>query len=97
MKLKIIFFAAIAGLLALFLPTLFAQPFTSDIETFKQYHYPEWFRDAKFGIWSHWGPQALPRQGDWYARKMYESDTYNRQKNTPTGKPSREYLYHVEH
>ena len=48
-----------------------AQKFTSDIETFKQYKYPEWFRDAKFGIWSHWGPQAVPRQGDWYARLRY--------------------------
>jgi alpha-L-fucosidase len=77
--------------------TINAQKFTSDIETFKQYKYPEWFRDAKFGIWSHWGPQAVPRQGDWYARKMYESDIYNRKTNTPTGKPSSEYLYHVEH
>lgn len=71
--------------------------FTSDIESFRHYRYPEWFRDAKFGIWAHWGPQAVPRQGDWYARKMYESDVYNRQTNQPTGKPSREYLYHVEH
>lgn len=71
--------------------------FTSDIETFKNYRYPDWFRDAKFGIWSHWGPQAVPRQGDWYARKMYESDIYNRQTNQPTGTPSREYLYHTEH
>jgi len=36
-----------------------------------QYKYPDWFRDAKFGIWAHWGPQAVPRQGDWYARNMY--------------------------
>jgi alpha-L-fucosidase len=71
--------------------------FTSDIESFKQYRYPEWFRDAKFGIWAHWGPQAVPRQGDWYARKMYESDIINRRTNESTGKPSKEYLYHVEH
>ena len=71
--------------------------FTSDIESFRQYSYPEWFRDAKFGIWAHWGPQAVPRQGDWYARKMYESDVVNRSTNQPTGKASREYLYHVEH
>ena len=71
--------------------------FTSDIELFSQYKYPDWFRDAKFGIWSHWGPQAVPRQGDWYARKMYESDIVDRRTNKPTGKPSREYLYHVEH
>ncbi|KLE35959.1 alpha-L-fucosidase [Aurantiacibacter luteus] len=32
---------------------------------------PEWFRDAKFGIWAHWGPQCVPMAGDWYARRMY--------------------------
>ena len=32
---------------------------------------PEWFRDAKFGIWAHWGPQCAPEFGDWYARNMY--------------------------
>jgi alpha-L-fucosidase len=76
---------------------LFAQKFTPEIESFKQYKYPDWFRDAKFGIWAHWGPQAVPRQGDWYARKMYESDVLDWRTKEPTGKPSREYLYHVEH
>lgn len=46
-------------------------PFKPTEESLKQYKYPEWFRDAKFGIWAHWGPQAVPRQGDWYARNMY--------------------------
>jgi len=32
---------------------------------------PEWFRDAKFGIWAHWGPQCVAEDGDWYARNMY--------------------------
>ena len=32
---------------------------------------PDWFRDAKFGIWAHWGPQCQPEWGDWYARLMY--------------------------
>ena len=32
---------------------------------------PEWFRDAKFGIWAHWGPQCQPEFGDWYARLLY--------------------------
>lgn len=35
---------------------------------------PEWFRDAKFGIWAHWGPQSIAGFGDWYARHMYVSD-----------------------
>jgi alpha-L-fucosidase len=34
---------------------------------------PEWYRDAKFGIWAHWGPQCQPEQGDWFARFMYYS------------------------
>lgn len=35
------------------------------------YHCPDWFRDAKFGIWAHWTAQCVPEQGDWYARQMY--------------------------
>jgi len=53
-------------------------------ESLKQYKCPEWFRNAKFGIWSHWGPQCAPRQGDWYARNMYIQGT-------------RQYNYHVQH
>lgn len=40
-------------------------------ESLKQYEVPEWFRDAKLGIWAHWGPQCQPEAGDWYARHMY--------------------------
>ncbi len=36
------------------------------------YQVPDWFRDAKFGIWAHWGPQCQPEMGDWYAQKMYK-------------------------
>jgi alpha-L-fucosidase len=35
------------------------------------YRTPDWFRDAKFGIWAHWSAQCVPEQGDWYARSMY--------------------------
>jgi alpha-L-fucosidase len=37
----------------------------------EQYQVPQWFKDAKFGIWASWGPQCEPEQGDWYARNMY--------------------------
>ena len=30
-----------------------------------------WLREAKFGIWVHFGPQAAGMSGDWYARKLY--------------------------
>lgn len=36
------------------------------------YQTPDWFRDAKFGIWAHWGPQCQPEMGDWYAQRMYQ-------------------------
>ena len=40
-------------------------------DSLHQYRMPEWFRDAKFGIWAHWGPQCEPAMGDWYARHLY--------------------------
>lgn len=45
-------------------------------DSLKQYRVPEWFRDAKFGIWAHWGPQCQPERGDWYAREIYSQGTY---------------------
>ena len=47
-------------------------PFQPTMDSLTNYSCPEWFRDAKFGIWAHWGPQAVPMEGDWYARKMYQ-------------------------
>ena len=37
----------------------------------ERFRVPDWFRDAKFGIWAHWGPQCQPEFGDWYGRLMY--------------------------
>ena len=59
-------------------------PFEPTADSLKNYLAPEWFRDAKFGIWAHWGPQAVPRSGDWYARWMYVP-----------GHPH--YAHHLEH
>jgi len=53
------------------LAPLASGPFQPTAESLKTYRTPDWFRDAKFGIWAHWGPQAVPRMGDWYARLMY--------------------------
>lgn len=60
------------------------QKFEASFESLYHYSAPEWFRDAKFGIWSHWGPQSVPMYGDWYARGMYIE-----------GHPA--YLYHLRH
>ncbi len=57
--------------------------YESTWESLSQYEVPEWFRDAKFGIWAHWGPQCVEGSGDWMARKLYMEG-------------SREYKHHVE-
>jgi alpha-L-fucosidase len=46
-------------------------PFQGTRSSLSEYEIPEWFRDAKFGIWAHWGPQSAVEAGDWYARNMY--------------------------
>lgn len=47
-------------------------PFTPDWKEMSRiYTVPQWWREAKFGVWSHWDPQSMPEQGDWYARGMY--------------------------
>ncbi len=48
--------------------------YNPDWESLSEYEVPEWFKDAKFGIWAHWGPQCQPEAGDWYARFMYYTD-----------------------
>lgn len=58
------------------------QPTMESLEA--SYQVPEWFRNAKFGIWAHWGPQCVEGSGDWMARGMYQEG-------------SAQYKYHVEH
>jgi len=58
-------------------------PFKPTWESLQHYKTPDWFRDAKFGMWAHWGPQCEPEAGDWYARAMYQEG-------------SRQYKIHLE-
>jgi alpha-L-fucosidase len=50
-------------------------PFQPSWESLSNYQVPDWYRDAKFGIWAHWGPQCQPEMGDWYAQKMYQPNS----------------------
>jgi alpha-L-fucosidase len=52
-------------------------------ESLQAWKCPEWFKNAKFGIWAHWGPQCQAEDGDWYARNMYYEG-------------SDQYKYHVQ-
>jgi alpha-L-fucosidase len=59
-------------------------PYQPTWESLLQYEAPEWYRDAKFGMWAHWGPQCVPEDGDWYGRQMYIEG-------------HRQYKYHLDH
>ena len=62
------------------------------------YHCPEWFRDAKFGIWAHWTAQCVPEQGDWYARMMYIQGTPQYEYHLKTyGHPSKFGFMEIDH
>ena len=40
-----------------------------------QHPVPEWFENAKFGIYAHWGPYSVPAFGsEWYPRNMYKEE-----------------------
>ncbi len=48
-------------------------PFRPDWESLQTYEAPEWYKDAKFGIFIHWGVYSVPAYGnEWYPRNMYE-------------------------
>ena len=50
-------------------------PFQASWGSLKQYECPQWFRDAKFGIWAHWDAQCVPELGGWYAHYAYVQGT----------------------
>jgi alpha-L-fucosidase len=52
-------------------PSIPPGPFAGTRASLDTYQCPQWFRDAKFGMWAHWGPQSAAEYGDWYARRMY--------------------------
>jgi alpha-L-fucosidase len=51
-------------------------PFRADWESLQKYEVPEWYKDAKFGIFIHWGAYSVPAFGnEWYPRNMYVPGT----------------------
>ena len=63
-------------------------PFEPDWASLVHYTTPLWYRDAKFGIFVHWGVYSVPAfKGEWYPRHMYER----------TGENSDRYRYQLAH
>lgn len=60
----------------------------------KNYKFPDWFVDAKFGIFIHWGPYAVPAyDSEWYARNMYQKDSKVFQHHIDTWGPQDKFGY----
>lgn len=49
------------------------KPFDPSWESLARYECPQWFRDAKLGIYVHWGVYSVAEYGEWYCRTMYET------------------------
>jgi alpha-L-fucosidase len=69
------------------------QAYAADWESLKNHNpAPDWFRDAKFGIYFHWGVYSVPAFGnEWYPRNMYNKNGGSRRSGS-----SVEYLHHVK-
>ena len=51
-------------------------PFRANWDSLAAYRVPDWFRNAKFGIFIHWGVYSVPAFGnEWYSRNMYVEGT----------------------
>ena len=73
-------------------------PFKPTWDSLSSYQAPEWFKNAKFGIWSHWGPQCQAEQSDWYARGMYEENSnYYKWQVAHYGHPSKAGFKEIIH
>lgn len=47
-------------------------PFAANWNSLENYEIPQWYKDAKFGIFIHWGAYSVPAFGsEWYPRQMY--------------------------
>jgi len=57
-------------------PNAEARKYEPTWESLKNYSAPQWFRDAKLGIFIHWGVYSVPAfDNEWYPRNMYRKDS----------------------
>jgi alpha-L-fucosidase len=65
-----------------------------DWESLQHYEVPEWYKDAKFGIFIHWGVYSVPAFGsEWYPREMYSPGTPEYKHHLATYGPQDKFGY----
>ena len=71
------------------------QLYTPDWESLSAHNQePQWFQDAKFGIYFHWGVYSVPAYGsEWYPRDMHFPGKTNDHHTQHYGSPG-EFGYH---
>ncbi len=85
--------------------TIRSGPFRADWQSLTTYEAPAWYRDAKFGIFIHWGVYAVPAFGsEWYPRLMYLEGTPENKHQVATYGPLTSFgykdfvpMFHAEH
>jgi len=71
-----------------------AGPYKDDWDSLRGYPIPEWFQDAKFGIFIHWGLYSVPGfANEWYSRNMYEKDSGESKHHIATYGPQDKFGY----
>jgi alpha-L-fucosidase len=93
---NITFFVMIlTAVLMLCTTTSFSKPvYSEDWESLSKHPVPEWFADAKFGIYAHWGVYSVPAfENEWYPRNMYIKDSSVNKHHVATYGPLSEFGY----
>ena len=69
-------------------------PFKDNWESLEQHETPKWFRNAKFGIFIHWGIYCVPAFGnEWYSRNMYIQGSREFEHHVKTYGPHKDFGY----
>ncbi len=94
MKKTIILLTAALSLIACKIKESKKVVYTADWESLKQHETPQWFADAKFGIYFHWGPYSVPaHKTEWYSHWMYVPGHPIRKYHEETYGPLNEFGY----
>jgi alpha-L-fucosidase len=74
--------------------TAAAGPFRADWQSLQKYEVPDWYKDAKFGIFIHWGAYSVPAFGsEWYPRDMYRQGSEEYKHHLATYGPQTRFGY----
>ena len=69
-------------------------PFQPEWDSLAKYEVPQWFRDAKFGVFLHWGLYSVPAfANEWYPRNMYKAGTEENKHQVATYGPLTQFGY----